>query len=182
MYSQLRASSIAAIVISLSSCFAVCYARDGIGKLVKTNISPSPAIPLLKRPPCKAPPCAALISDLNKVIKLNDPSKIGILVIPVSGDIELSAFSLQIKFKDQVVFATQPVNEMLKFKTEYLFVLDEKAIEAAGKFFVPENTLLFTAKASGKGETSATFSMVNLPAPDRPSSTKQPANPQKAKP
>ena len=174
MYLQQRAPSMAAIVISLFSFSAVCYAQDGIGKLVKTDLSPSPAVPvLLKRPPCKAPPCAALIRDLNRVSKLNNPSQIGILVTPVRDDIELSAFSLQIKSKDQVVFATQPVNEVLKLNKAYLFVLDEKAIEAAGKFFLPENTLVFTAKGFGKGEGSATFSMVFMAGSKPPDSTKK---------
>jgi len=163
----------AAIVISLFSFSAVCYAQDETGKLVKTNLSPSPAIAVLKRPPCKAPPCAALIRDLNRLSKLNNPSQIGILVTPVSGDIELSAFSLQIKSKDQVVFATQPVNEVLKFNKACLFVLDEKAIEAAGKFFLPENTLFFTAKGFGKGEGSATFSLVFMAGSRPPESTKK---------
>jgi hypothetical protein len=184
MYLKQRTSSIAAIVISLFSFTAVCYAQDGTGKLVKTNVPPSQAVNLLKRPPCKAPPCAALINDLSKVIKLNNPSQIGILVTPVNGDIELTAFSLQITFKEQVVFATQPVNEMLKFKSDarYLFVLDEKAIDAAGKFFVPQNTLGFTAKQIGKGEASATFSMVYLDGARPPDVNKQPASPQKGKP
>jgi len=182
MYLQQRAPSMAAIVISLFSFSAVCYAQDGIGKLVKTNLSPSPAMAVLKRPPCKAPPCAALIGDLNRVSKLNNPSQIGILVTPLSGDIELGAFSLQIKFKDQVLFATEPVNEALKFNTEYLFVLDEKAAAAARKFFVPANTLVFTAKAIGKGEASASFSIINIAGARPPDSTKHSTTPQKTKP
>jgi len=49
----------------------------------------------------------------------------------------------------------------------------EKAIEAAGKFFLPENTLVFTAKGFGKGEGSATFSMVFMAGSKPPDSTKK---------
>jgi hypothetical protein len=195
MYRQERISSlIAAIVIGVVSSSALSHADwlpPGNGRLVLSDLSLSSKTPGLDRPPCKAPPlCLMLIADLKASMKIGSPSQIGLFITPVDGDIELGALSLQIFSHGKLVFETEPVSEVLKVTNKakaadagYLFVLDAKASEAGNKFFVPENTIGFTAKTGGKDKAKATFSLVNIvDAKPRDPRSNKPRSPQKGKP
>jgi hypothetical protein len=166
-----RISSATAVIVALMFALsALCHAQGGPvrkGKLVLTDL-PSSDIPVLDRPPCKSPPlCNAQITDLANSLKIKTLSEIGIMVNPVDGDLDLGGFALEIHSNRKLVFATQPVNGMLKAtgtgtpnNPGYLFMLDRNAIQAGSKFFVPGNTIGFTAKTSGKGDGSVTYKLV----------------------
>ena len=137
-----------------------------------TNLEFSSDIPSLDRPPCKAPPlCYALLGDATRALKLTGPSQLGILITPGNADIDLLGLTFEIYSHGKLVFATQPVSETLKAsdKTKaksagagYLFVLDRDAIEVASRFFLPANTISFSAKSWGKDKANVTLRLVNI--------------------
>lgn len=117
------------------------------------------------------PPKANMrISSLMKELRVDLP-RLGIVVQPLTRDLELHKFWLEIYAGSKLVFKTLPdcigcsktykgLVPSRSIPSGYLFTLDEEARTLADKFFVPANRIVL--KVSGHNGVMTSFYMVRV--------------------